>query len=182
MYAYTYVYACEELLKKRGVMHASGASVSHITCGESYSVALMSGVWVFVCVCMYGAVYVRLHTIMPTHVHTPIQHTITPTPDGSLWSWGMCSFGSLGHGPTVTSLPKPKKMTGQASRFVSVVSGTHHVVARCSNFDFYVWGSNQRGQLGVAKEKDSSHEKIMSPRKMQLMVVGQVRQDLKLKP
>jgi len=50
MYAYTYVYVCEELLKKRGVMHASGASVSHITCGESYSVALMSGVWVCVCV------------------------------------------------------------------------------------------------------------------------------------
>ena len=124
----------EERLK-RGVTYSSGASVSHITCGESYSIALMS--------------------------------------DGSLWTWGTCTFGSLGHGKSVESLPKPKKITGQPSRFVSVVSGVHHVVARCSNFDFYVWGSNQRGQLGIAKEKDSSHEKVWSPRKMSLMVMGQ---------
>jgi hypothetical protein len=86
--------------------------------------------------------------------------SIAQMSDGSLWSWGTCSFGSLGHGLSVESLPRPKKIACHSVRFVSVSCGAHHVGARCSNFDLYMWGSNHQGQLGLAREKDSASEKL----------------------
>jgi hypothetical protein len=114
----------DEQRMKRGIAYASGASVSQIACGESFSIAKMS--------------------------------------DGSLWSWGVCQNGSLGHGPSVDSLPKPKKIACGALRFVSVSCGAHHAGALCSSHELYMWGSNHQGQLGLAKEKDSSSEKLWS--------------------
>jgi hypothetical protein len=86
--------------------------------------------------------------------------SIAQMSDGTLWSWGFCSFGSLGHGPSVESLPKPKKIICHSLRFVSISCGAHHVGARCSNFDLYMWGSNHHGQLGLAKEKEATSEKM----------------------
>jgi hypothetical protein len=116
----------DEQRTKKGtfISYSSGASVSEIACGESFSIAKMS--------------------------------------DGSLWSWGTCSHGSLGHGPSVESLPKPRKILCQALRFVSVSCGAHHVGALCSNHELYTWGANNQGQLGQAREKDSSSEKLWS--------------------
>lgn len=116
----------DEQRTKKGtfISHSSGASVSEISCGESFSIAKMS--------------------------------------DGSLWSWGTCPHGSLGHGPSVESLPKPRKILCQALRFVSVSCGAHHVGALCSNHELYTWGANHQGQLGQTKEKDSSSDKLWS--------------------
>jgi hypothetical protein len=110
----------DEQRLKRGIAYSSGASVSQISCGESFSIAKMS--------------------------------------DGSLWSWGGCQYGSLGHGPSVDSLLKPKKIACGVLRFASVSCGAHHVGALCSSHELYMWGSNHQGQLGIAKEKDSSEK------------------------
>ncbi len=108
--------------------------------------------------------------------------SISQMSDGSLWSWGTCSHGSLGHGPSVESLSRPKKISCSSVRFVSISCGAHHVGARCSNFDLYMWGSNHQGQLGMAREKDSglwpfSKEKdslhIRFPTKVPLTILGQ---------
>jgi hypothetical protein len=133
---------------KRGIAYSSGASVSQISCGESFSIARMS--------------------------------------DGSLWSWGTCLHGSLGHGPSVESLPRPKKISCQTLRFGYVSCGIHHVGALSSSYELYMWGSNHQGQLGLAKEKDSSEKSwlfskdkdsapvaVWTPTKVSLSVQGQ---------
>lgn len=108
--------------------------------------------------------------------------SIAQLSDGSLWSWGTCSHGSLGHGPSVESLSRPKKISCTSVRFVSISCGAHHVGARCSNFDLYMWGSNHQGQLGMTREKDSglwpfSKEKdslhVRFPTKVPLTILGQ---------
>jgi hypothetical protein len=105
--------------------------------------------------------------------------------DGSLWSWGMSTNGSLGHGPSVESLHRPKKISCNALRFVTVSCGTSHVGAICSNSDLYMWGSNHQGQLGLSREKDpnaswlfskekeSSFSHVHTPTKVFLAIQGQ---------
>lgn len=85
--------------------------------------------------------------------------------DGSLWSWGMSTNGSLGHGPSVESLHRPKKISCNALRFVTVSCGTSHVGAICSNAGLYMWGSNHQGQLVLSREKDPNASWLFSKKK-----------------
>jgi hypothetical protein len=112
----------DEQRAKKGMAFSSGASVVQISCGSSFSVALLS--------------------------------------DGSLWSWGSCRFGCLGHGPSVENLAKPKKISCSSVRFAFLSSGTNHVGCVSSTFELFMWGCNQQGQLGLEREKDSVSDKL----------------------
>jgi hypothetical protein len=68
--------------------------------------------------------------------------------DGSVWSWGNNSRGTLGLGSTVVRLDRPTQIP-HLKGFVSVVTGERFVLALDKNADVWCWGENSSCQLGI---------------------------------
>jgi hypothetical protein len=65
--------------------------------------------------------------------------------DGTLWGWGLNSFGQLGDGTTVSqSLPE---QIGTATNWQSVSCGYYSVAALRTDGSLWTWGDNSYGQL-----------------------------------
>ena len=67
--------------------------------------------------------------------------------DGTLWSWGLNSYGQLGQnlGGTPASLSSPVQIPGTWSKAYTGQSAT---VAIKTNGELWMWGVNTSGQLG----------------------------------
>ena len=75
-------------------------------------------------------------------------HSLALTADGSVWSWGSCSFGKLGHSDQQIQL-LPKKIEAFAGqRVVAVSAGAHHSLAITADGAVWSWGDGLDGQLG----------------------------------
>ena len=67
---------------------------------------------------------------------------------GSLWTWGMNTIGQAGIGSAGATPAAPQKFAG-ATGFRSVVTSDDRGYAIDSKGDLWVWGRNDKGQLGL---------------------------------
>ncbi|MBK6849448.1 MAG: hypothetical protein IPG96_18625 [Proteobacteria bacterium] len=67
--------------------------------------------------------------------------------DGSLWCWGMNSYGQLGDGTTI-SRATPTRVTAMGTTVAAVAVGVLHSCARRTDGSMWCWGDNYYGQLG----------------------------------
>ncbi len=75
-------------------------------------------------------------------------HTIALKTDGTLWSWGLNSYGQLGVNDT-TSRSTPVTTLLGGNNWKSIASGTNHTIALKTDGTLWSWGRNSYGQLGV---------------------------------
>ncbi len=66
--------------------------------------------------------------------------------DGTVWSWGDNSYGSLGDG-TVVDKTSPVQV-GNLAGVVKIASGYIHSLALKSDGTVWAWGYNGQGELG----------------------------------
>jgi hypothetical protein len=85
----------------------------------------------------------RTVTISADAVYTTAVKT-----DGSLWAWGLGSFGKLGDGTTEARHAPVKVMDGVAS----VSASLQHTMAVKTDGSLWAWGLNNNGQLGDGTE------------------------------
>jgi len=67
--------------------------------------------------------------------------------DGTLWTWGVCTSGALGHGNT-TNRSSPVQV-GALTTWSQVTSNKAQMMAVKTDGTLWVWGSNNEGQLGL---------------------------------
>lgn len=68
--------------------------------------------------------------------------------DGTLWGFGLNSYGELGDGTTIKR-DEPIRVAAKAGKtWQSVSAGANHVLALATDGSLWAWGRNNRGQLG----------------------------------
>lgn len=84
----------------------------------------------------------------PIMVAAGSRHSLAVDNSGRVWAWGDNSSGQLGLGHTrpATAL---SVITALPARAVAVAAGTQHSVALLADGSVWVWGANDRGQLGI---------------------------------
>lgn len=75
--------------------------------------------------------------------------------DGSLWTWGLNSWGELGRGSSSLAEWEPAKVMDDV---VAVTAGNEFMAALKSDGSLWTWGSNYLGQLGVGSEDERLSE------------------------
>ncbi len=73
-------------------------------------------------------------------------HTLAIRDDGTLWAWGVNSYGELGDG-TTTSRAVPVEV-GTATNWLAVAAGGYHSVALRTDGSLWAWGANDSGEVG----------------------------------
>ena len=74
--------------------------------------------------------------------------------DGTLWSWGLNTYGQLGIS-NLTSKSSPTQI-GASTSWANIGAGARHVAAIKTNGTLWTWGRNTRGQLGDGTTVDKS--------------------------
>ncbi|MCL2104189.1 MAG: RCC1 repeat- and reductase domain-containing protein [Kiritimatiellaeota bacterium] len=75
-------------------------------------------------------------------------HTVVVKDDGTVWAYGLNSYGQLGDGTTTQRTTPVQAGGGGLSNIVAVVAGGLHTVALKSDGTVWAWGLNSSGQLG----------------------------------
>ncbi|MCL1975567.1 MAG: Ig-like domain-containing protein [Firmicutes bacterium] len=74
-------------------------------------------------------------------------HVMAITTTGSLWGWGVNTFGQLGDGSYGNFRLLPCRI-GTDSDWVAVAPGLYHTLALKKDGSLWAWGRNNNGQLG----------------------------------
>ncbi|WP_317643500.1 InlB B-repeat-containing protein [Bombiscardovia apis] len=91
-------------------------------------------------------------------------HTLALDVNGHVWSWGYNRYGQLGHTTnsgivlnvyTLTDLSAAGRLPANIS---AIGTGEYHSIALDSSGHAWIWGSNQRGQLGVTANNGSPND------------------------
>ena len=81
-------------------------------------------------------------------VATGDSHTLGLKADGSLWAWGLNSYGQLGTATNFgTQVPNPTP-TQVPGTYTQVAAGPDHSLALQADGSLWAWGNNYFGQLG----------------------------------
>ena len=81
-------------------------------------------------------------------------HSLAITADGAVWSWGVGTWGRLGHGDEQRQL-LPKKVEALAGqRVVTVSAGSEHSFALTADGAAWSWGYGDYGRLGHGVEQN----------------------------
>lgn len=83
------------------------------------------------------------------HVAAGGDHCLATKTDGTLWTWGGNTSGELGDG-TTTNRSSPQTTILGGNDWLKVSSGSSHNAAIKNDGRLYVWGSNNKGQIGDA--------------------------------
>lgn len=81
--------------------------------------------------------------------------TVGVKEDGTVWSWGSDTHGSLGNGRKPTQQPIPKSIEGMTD-FIEVAGTGSHFLALRKDGSVWSWGNNKEGQLGYATTQNYS--------------------------
>jgi alpha-tubulin suppressor-like RCC1 family protein len=73
-------------------------------------------------------------------------HNLIIKTDGTLWAWGLNTYGQLGDGTTIDK--NTPSQIGTATDWKFVAAGEVHSIAMKSDGSLWAWGSNSNGQLG----------------------------------
>jgi alpha-tubulin suppressor-like RCC1 family protein len=74
-------------------------------------------------------------------------HTAAIKTDGTLWTWGLNTFGKLGDN-TASSRSSPVTTAGGGTNWKQVAGGVNHTAAIKTDGTLWTWGRNADGQLG----------------------------------
>lgn len=86
-------------------------------------------------------------------------HSLARCADGSVWAWGSNAYGQLGNNSTANSnVPVNITTSGEllGRTVLSLVGGSDHSLALCSDGTLLAWGRNNYGQLGNDSTINSS--------------------------
>jgi alpha-tubulin suppressor-like RCC1 family protein len=72
-------------------------------------------------------------------------HSLATKTDGTLWSWGLGTFGRLGQNDT-TQFSSPVQIPGTS--WSSISGGNNHSLATKTDGTLWSWGINSSGELG----------------------------------
>jgi len=86
------------------------------------------------------------------HVNAGEWHTAAIKNDGSLWTWGRNTYGTLGDG-TIADKVDPTQESSGATNWSSVSAGDKHTVGIKADGSLWSWGDNSFGQLGDGTTK-----------------------------
>ncbi|KAJ6655415.1 hypothetical protein lerEdw1_005412 [Lerista edwardsae] len=87
------------------------------------------------------------------HVACGESHSLALTDQGQLFSWGAGSDGQLGLTTTEESVAVPRLIKKLNQEMILQVScGNWHCLALAADGQFFAWGQNNHGQLGLGKE------------------------------
>ncbi|XP_053460972.1 probable E3 ubiquitin-protein ligase HERC3 isoform X2 [Nycticebus coucang] len=143
----------------------SDRSVKEVACGGNHSVFLLEGGEVYTCGLntkgqlgheregnkpeQIGALADQ-HII---HVACGESHSLALSDRGQLFSWGAGSDGQLGLTTTEESVAVPRLIQKLNQQTILQVScGNWHCLALAADGQFFTWGKNSHGQLGLGKE------------------------------
>ena len=74
---------------------------------------------------------------------------------GEIWSWGANDKGQLGTGNNTPSSVPVQEAT-HSTNWVDINAGSGHVMAVKSDGTLWVWGLNDKGQLGIGNQTDQN--------------------------
>ena len=80
------------------------------------------------------------------------RHSLALDDQGQVWAWGNGSYGQIGDNLTGGS-SVPKKVTALTTQIVQITSGYEHSMALDDQGNVWVWGNNDRGQVGLRRIK-----------------------------
>lgn len=85
-------------------------------------------------------------------------HVVARTEEGSVYTWGACDAGQLGHGRTFpTSTPR---LVLEGKQIVEVAAGRYHTTALNIYGVLYAWGCGETGQLGHGDDENRVLPKV----------------------
>jgi alpha-tubulin suppressor-like RCC1 family protein len=82
-----------------------------------------------------------------TRLSAGIQHSIGLRANGTLWAWGINTYGRLGDG-TTTNRSSPVAVVGGFADWNSAAAGNVHSLGIRANGTAWAWGANINGRLG----------------------------------
>jgi len=94
-----------------------------------------------------------LSTARITMIKTGNNSTYALKSDGSVWAWGLNTFGRIGDGTTTNRLT-PVRLSTLAG--IIYLDASNHALAVQSNGTVHAWGLNNSGQLGDGSNTDRS--------------------------
>ena len=74
-------------------------------------------------------------------------HTVAVKQNGTVWAWGLNSFGQLGDGTTVNR-SSPVQISGLSNARGAVAASTAHTLVVKNDGTVWSWGANVSGELG----------------------------------
>jgi alpha-tubulin suppressor-like RCC1 family protein len=92
--------------------------------------------------------------LQPPQTFSAGEHSLAVKADGSLWAWGINTYGAIGDGTTETRVVPTR--IGTDTGWVAVASGVYSSLALRSDGSLWAWGSNVAGQLGDGTTTDRS--------------------------
>ena len=75
-------------------------------------------------------------------------HSMAFRANGTLYAWGMNTYGQIGDTTTTTPRPAPVKVWGNDD-WASATAGTHHSMAIKEDGSLWAWGNSDHGRLGL---------------------------------
>jgi alpha-tubulin suppressor-like RCC1 family protein len=90
-------------------------------------------------------------------------HSTAINSDGELWTWGYNGHGQLGNATKLDSqIPIKIPSTTPGATWISVSCGTGYSMAITSVGELWIWGENDKGQLGDGTIEDNPNPKKIS--------------------
>ncbi|GBG32684.1 Serine/threonine-protein kinase Nek8 [Hondaea fermentalgiana] len=91
-----------------------------------------------------------------THIACGTDHTLCVDRDGDVWTWGIGSYGNLGHGGNKNE-PEPRPveaLRGKVTRMLA--GGAKHSACVTTKGEVYTWGHGDKGRLGNGVQRGTS--------------------------
>ncbi len=77
-------------------------------------------------------------------------HSVALKTDGSLWTWGLNSYGQLGNGADGSGTDQNSPIrVGSDTNWDTIAAGSWHTLALTTSGHLYAWGRSNYGQLGI---------------------------------
>ncbi|XP_043826949.1 probable E3 ubiquitin-protein ligase HERC3 isoform X1 [Dromiciops gliroides] len=143
----------------------SDRSIKEVACGGNHSIFLLEDGEVYTCGSntkgqlgheREGNKPEQIGALADQHiVHVACgeSHSLALSDRGQLFSWGAGSDGQLGHTTTEDSVAIPRLIKKLNQQMILQVScGNWHCMALAADGQFFTWGQNRHGQLGLGKE------------------------------
>lgn len=91
----------------------------------------------------------------PTALATGSYHNLAIKADGTLWAWGLNTFGAIGDGTTTNKLAPVR--IGSGTDWSQIEAGNGHSLALKTDGSLWAWGYNSSyGQLGTGTGLDAN--------------------------